>query len=483
MLNYNPVQIFRLNSLSALILAGFVLAGLPLLWTIWSSIQSVSMLTGLSQQTLLRATQTTQSSRELTEALTSMERNIRQYLVLKDKELLEAYYHEREAFVGTVNQLYKLNLQDELELKLSELVKNEGLLFGLINQTDPNKVKKDVLVREFGALSKVSQDLRQLSIAWVGQQSEELKRAATIVQKNILKNASFLMPVFVLLVILFTYLIAKPIKLLERSIGYISSGDLDKRVKVSGPADIESLGEQLNFLRRKLIKLEEDQQTFLQQVSHELKTPLASINEGTGLLRDEIVGELNGEQLDIVKIMQRSSLQLKEQINTLLEFSRLNAQKSSLSIERVSLSKLINEVIKKQRILLKAKNIAVKTHLPDVDFYVDREKFKMVFDNLLSNAIKYSKQQGEVSFFAENKNNKVIIAIADKGYGFGQGEENKIFDLFYQGWASKEFNVQGNGLGLAIVRDIIEAHAGTIEIDLNYHGGAKFIIILPLELS
>ena len=483
MFNYNPVRIFRLNSLSALILAGFVLAGLPLLWTIWSSIQSVSMLTGLSQQTLLRATQTTQSSRELTEVLTSMERNLRQYLVLKDKDLLGAYYHERQMFVNTVNQLYKLNLQDELKLKLSELVEKEVSLFELINQATPNQVEKNVLVREFGVLSKLSQDLRQLSIAWVGEQSEELKRAATVVQKNILKNASFLMPVFVLLVILFTYLIAKPIKLLERSIGYISSGDLDKRIEVSGPADIESLGEQLNFLRRKLIKLEEDQQTFLQQVSHELKTPLASINEGTGLLRDEIVGELNGEQLDIVKIMQRSSLQLKEQINTLLEFSRLNAQKSSLSIERVGLSGLINEVIKKQRILLKAKNITVKVNVPGVDLYVDREKFKMVFDNLLSNAIKYSKQQGEVSFFAENKNDKVVIAIGDKGYGFEQGEENKIFDLFYQGWASKEFNVQGNGLGLAMVRDIIEAHAGTIEVDLNYHGGAKLIIILPLELS
>jgi len=77
----------------------------------------------------------------------------------------------------------------------------------------------------------------------------------------------------------------------------------------------------------------------------------------------------------------------------------------------------------------------------------------------------------------------IISDLRDKGYGFEQGEENKIFDLFYQGWASKEFNVQGNGLGLSIVKDIIDAHAGTIEVDLNYHGGAKFIIILPLELS
>ena len=473
----------RINSLSVLVLVGFLLAGLPLLWTIWSSIQAVGELAGLSQKAVVRSSQATQHSRVLTEMLTAMERSLRQYFVLSDIELLTAYQKDRQLFVDTVDQLHELKLEGELKIALDNLVVREEKLFQLIDHKKLNKVEQAGLVKGFSELNLNTQKLWKLSAEWVDTQSAELKEAATDVQKDILKKASFLLPAFITLVILFTYLIARPIRQLERSIGNMSTGDLSKAIIIKGPADIRSLGERLDFLRQKLKKLEEDQQKFLQQVSHELKTPLASINEGVGLLGDEVVGKLNGEQADIVHIMQASSAELKEQINTLLEFNRLNAQKNSLSLGRHGLKSLVNQAVKRQRILLKSKNIDIKLNLPNTYINLDRQKIEMVLDNLLSNAIKYSPQGGEVVFSATILNDQIVMLITDQGCGLDESEEFKIFDLFFQGRAAKQFNIQGSGLGLAIAKDLVEAHGGSINADLNYKGGAKFVVTLPMEFS
>ena len=473
----------RINSLSTLVLAGFLLAGLPLLWTIWSSIQSVGELAGLSQKAVVRSSQATQHSRVLTETLTAMERSLRQYFVLNDIELFAAYQKDRQLFVSTVDQLHGLKLEGELKVALDSLVAREKTLFESIGQKKLNKTEELNLVKGFSELNESTQALWKLSAEWVDEQSAELKEAATDVQKDILKKASFLLPAFIILVILFTYLIARPIRQLERSIGNMSGGDLNKPIIIEGPADIRSLGERLNFLRQKLKKLEEDQQKFLQQVSHELKTPLASINEGAGLLSDEVVGKLNGEQTDIVHIMKASSLELQEQINTLLEFNRLNAQKNSLNIGRHGVLPLVNQAVTRQRILLKSKNIDIKLDLPKTHINVDKQKIDMVLDNLLSNAIKYSPQGGEVVLSASILDNKIVMLISDQGYGLDISEEFKIFDLFYQGHAAKQYNIQGNGLGLAIAKDLVEAHGGSITADINYKGGAKFVVTLPMELS
>ena len=473
------VKKYRVNSLSSLLLLGFLLAGLPLLWTIGSSIQSVGTLAGLSQQAIYQSTQSTQSSQVLMETLTAMERSLRQYLVLNDDELLDSYYKDRQLFVDTVGKLRTLNLQRELKQLLDQLVKEEESLFVLLAQDTPNKIDSIELVKRFDSLNGKGQQLWTLSVEWVDRQSEQLKSAATQVQKNILRNTSFVLPIFVILVVLFTYLIARPIRQLEQSIIRMSSGDLTQAKEISGPEDIRLLGERLNFLRQKLRKLERDQQKFFQQVSHELKTPLASINEGAGLLIDEVVGQLNGEQLEIVRILQDSSTRLKEQINSLLEYSRLNAEKNSLNIEKIDLRYLVDQVVQHQRILLQSKKIKVKTDVLKVALKVDKQKFEMILDNLLSNAIKYSPQGGRVVFSSSYDKDSLMLAICDEGYGLNEEEEDKIFDLFYQGSVSKKHKIQGSGLGLAIAKDLIEAHGGNIKVDLRYNKGAKFILTLP----
>lgn len=478
-----PALNFGLNSLSSLILTGFILAGLPLIWALWSSMQSVNMLTTLSQQTVMKTTKITQNSKRLAENLLVMERSLRQYLVLKDKELLQSYYDERGVFLKTVHTLQGLALSKELSGTLNVIQQQENKIFVEVKQANDKTIDKDLLVTRFADINAGAHTFEKNRVRWVNKQSSLLKQTATDVQKETLTNVSLLVPIFLLLVILFTYLIARPIKKLERSIGYLSKGALNKKIEIQGPADIESLGSQLDLLRRKLAKLEDDQTKFLQQVSHELKTPLASINEGTGLLVDEVVGVLNGEQADIVAIMQKSSVQLKGQINTLLEFSRLNAQKNSLHLEPVNLNELIQEVIARQQILLKSKNLQVRLDCPSLNVNLDKKKFSMVLDNLLSNAIKYSEKAGEIAFAASVKQNQLVMALIDNGCGLQEGEEHKVFDLFFQGWGAKAFGVHGSGLGLAIAKDIVEAHSGSIRVDTSYQQGAKFIIVLPMEFS
>ena len=143
----------RINSLSVLVLVGFLLAGLPLLWTIWSSIQAVGELAGLSQKAVVRSSQATQHSRVLTEMLTAMERSLRQYFVLSDIELLTAYQKDRQLFVDTVDQLHELKLEGELKIALDNLVVREEKLFQLIDHKKLNKVEQAGLVKGFSELN------------------------------------------------------------------------------------------------------------------------------------------------------------------------------------------------------------------------------------------------------------------------------------------------------------------------------------------
>jgi hypothetical protein len=187
----------RINSLSVLILVGFLLAGLPLLWTIWSSIQAVGELAGLSQKAVVRSSLATQQSRILTETLTAMERSLRQYFVLSDIELLTAYQKDRQLFVDTVDQLHDLKLEGELKVALDNLVVREERLFQLIDHKKLNKIEQTSLVKGFSELNLNTEKLWKLSAEWVDTQSAELKEAATDVQKDILKKASFLLPAFI----------------------------------------------------------------------------------------------------------------------------------------------------------------------------------------------------------------------------------------------------------------------------------------------
>jgi len=233
-------------------------------------------------------------------------------------------------------------------------------------------------------------------------------------------------------------------------------------------------------VRMRLIELEEQKTRFMRQVSHELKTPLSAIREGSELLGDGSVGPLLPEQLEVSRILRQNALRLQRLIEDLLNYHTVQFQKSGLNLRRFELAPVLQRVADAHQLPVRAKEIRLRLDCPSISLEADENKLEVILDNLLSNAVKFSPPFGEVAVAARVRGSEVFIDVADEGPGIAELEREKVFDPFYQGSAKPRGPVKGTGLGLAIVREYVLAHRGDVQILEDQPAGAHFRVSLPV---
>jgi two-component system sensor histidine kinase GlrK len=252
-------------------------------------------------------------------------------------------------------------------------------------------------------------------------------------------------------------------------------------VVVKGPRDLEQLGERLDWLRNRLLELEQEKTKFLQHISHELKTPLTAIREGAELLNERVVGELNEQQREITSILKDSSIQLQKLIEDLLNFSMVRTKTSTLFSKRVDLKSLIEEVLEGHKVAMLFRKLDLRRVLQSVNVNGDGEKLRILIDNLVSNAVKYSPNNSPLWVMLSKRGNNAIIEVADSGPGIPDAEHERVFEAFFQGAPASKSHVRGTGLGLSIAREYAQAHGGDITVVKSKNVGACFRVCLPLE--
>jgi len=230
-----------------------------------------------------------------------------------------------------------------------------------------------------------------------------------------------------------------------------------------------------------LLELEQDKTRFLQHISHELKTPLSNIREGAELMNEQVIGELNNPQQEIVDILRDNSLQLQKLIEDLLNFSILRARASQLSYDQVELKNIIENVLADHKVTLLSRKLDLRTSLQAVSITGDAEKLRILIDNLVSNAIKYSPDNSPLWVLLSSRNSQAIIEVTDCGPGIPATEHERIFEAFFQGKPATRGHVRGTGLGLSIAREYARAHGGNITVVDSTRTGARLRVILPLE--
>ena len=193
------------------------------------------------------------------------------------------------------------------------------------------------------------------------------------------------------------------------------------------------LGEQLDWLRGRLMTLEAQKTRFLQHMSHELKTPLTALREGSDLLSSGVVGSLNAEQREIARILQENSIELRKLIEGLLNYSAVHAQASYLDAKIVQLREVVRRVVNDRKLAIVAKDMRIELNCEHVTAYCDEEKVRVLLDNLLSNAIKYSPDRGLISIKLYKEHNDAVIEVLDEGPGIPPTDREKIFEAFYRG--------------------------------------------------
>jgi two-component system sensor histidine kinase GlrK len=275
-------------------------------------------------------------------------------------------------------------------------------------------------------------------------------------------------------------MVARPIRQIDDAIRQLGQSGFSKPIHINGPTDLERLSKQLEWLRLRLLELAQEKNRFLRQMSHELKTPLANIREGTELLLDGTVGELEAPQSEVTEILRMNGLKLQRLIENLLSFSAWQTKNEILTLTDFPLRALVISVAKEQRIALKAAHIQLRLDIEDVTVNADRDKIRTVLDNLLTNAVKFTPKAGYITIRAKRSADRFVIDFADTGPGIPEEESPRIFEAFFQGGQEQGGHVAGTGIGLSVVLECIQAHDGSVEIvKTGEFPGAHFRIIIP----
>ncbi len=233
---------------------------------------------------------------------------------------------------------------------------------------------------------------------------------------------------------------------------------------------------------KKLLELDRLKSNFFANISHEFRTPLTLIMGQINNLLDSSPNETERKKL---KTALSNSKQLQALINRLLELSKLESGEFKIKVSATDLNLFLRKILSAFESLTDKQNIKLEFNKfgDDIRAYIDREKIEEVFNNLISNAIKFTPANGKIAlsiFIEENQNEFVKIIVADTGIGINPGDVPKIFDRFYQVDSSQTREYEGTGIGLAIVKEIIQLHKGTISVKSATGKGTEFSIQLPL---
>ena len=278
----------------------------------------------------------------------------------------------------------------------------------------------------------------------------------------------------------FTLYLGRPLRQIDRAIDELGLGAFFRPIAVTGPVDLERLGRQLEWLRQRLLDLAQERNRFLRHMSHELKTPLANIREGTELLMDGAVGVLEQGQREVTAILRENGIKLQRMIENLLSFSAWQTNSVGVELSEFRIRPLIKQVIENQQLALLSQRVRLDVRVDDLTLLADRGKMRLILENLLSNAIKYSPRSGTIFVRATTEGAEFLLDVADSGPGIPTDERGKVFDAFYTGKAPGG-HVKGTGIGLSVVLEFVTAHRGQIEIIDGELSGAHFRIRMPLR--
>lgn len=485
------MTLLRSPSIVQLILIAFIAISLPLVWAIFTTLYQVDKLVESNVNVISKVKKESVMSRELADQLTSLERSARQYQVLGDDTIQVVYVGHRSQFDMLLNQLI-VSGPSEKKLEMAvELRKKELMLFSLVKP----KPTKEELVNTDQTIADLHRQVEELlteSDLSLSEKTDDLTSQAKILKQQLVAQASLALPITLSLVILFTLLITRPIRQLSASIRALGDGDLIQNIAIRGPHDIQNISARLNGLRKKLYEVEQQKQAFLRNISHELKTPLASIREGAELLHVGHDPSSQEEQKEIIGILKSSSLHLQSLIEGLLHFNELTAVHGDL--HTIQLPDFFDSVVSPYQLSLRQKKLSVEKTIDTGGVNFNFHSLKLIVDNLLSNAIKFSPENETITVCIKKEKSCLSIVIADNGKGVRDEEKDKIFELFYKNENGMSSPLASNGLGLAIVKEVVARAHGSIELYShqsvkssarkdsvrNNKGNTQFIVLLPI---
>ncbi len=407
----------------------------------------------------------TRDVRLVVESINELQRAAGQYHLLQDADFASTLRMRYEDLRTQLKRLDTQLVDAPSRITLTRLETRSRALYPQLKPgTFLDSAQFQTLNPSFDVLHTSARTLQSQSDAAVQQELLTLETKVKSTRQRLIVLALALIPLTLLLAAVFSWMINRPIKQLKASIQQLGRANLAPLPAISGPQDMVELGREIDWLRQRLQALEEQKLRFLRHVSHELKTPLASLREGVGLLSDELAGKLNKGQRSIVEIMDSSSRELQRRIEDLLRYSNLVRDDAQPPATPQSLPDALSAVLARHQLPLNARRIQVETRIAAATLHVDRSQLETILDNLLSNAIKFSPEDGRILVDSALVDGSVTLWVCDQGRGIPEAEQSQIFEPFFQGAHQPDSAIKGSGLGLSIVREYLLDAGGRIEV-------------------
>ncbi len=282
-----------------------------------------------------------------------------------------------------------------------------------------------------------------------------------------------------LLAVLIARSVALPLQKMAGVAQGLAQGRYEHSAPVGGPDEVRALGAALNSMAVQVQANQQAQRDFLANVSHELKTPLTSIQGFAQAMLDGAVTTPEGAQR-AAHIISTEADRLRRMVDGLLDLVRLHPGQRALQRAPLDVQAVLQAAVDKFSLRAAEQGVRLTTALPDdlPGLVGDADRLAQVFGNLIDNALTHTPAGGSVTVTAAAKESGVEVAVVDTGRGLPPGEQQRIFERFYQVDKAR-VNSGSVGLGLAISREIVEAHRGTLRVESVVGEGARFVVFLP----
>lgn len=451
----------RPRSMLTLVIAGFAIVAAPLLVAIVVGSLHLDRLTLRSEHLVREAVDLTRAETGLNDGLLQLERNARQYRIVGREELRDVFLQRQDQLLETLDTIGSGARSAEIEQEITALRESLDDVAQAIAEAEPDDPEVADALDRFASMRERAGRIVAATDERLARELETLGETSRRIRRFLFWQTAALIPVTIVLGGLFSWLILRPIGHLARAIRSLGAVETPTPIAVGGPPEIRDLGRELERLRARLERSEAEKNRFLRHMSHELKTPLAAIREGTELMADGSVTADTANQQEILDILRASSVELQQLIENLLVVS---ARDLSQEPEEMQLDALTDEVLKRHRLAIARAGLRLERQVEAARFKGFRALVHSALSNLVGNAIRFSPNGGTLYLHLRGGGERLVIEVADEGPGIPVEERPHVFEPFYQGTAPRRPALRGTGVGLSVVRDCARAHDGSVEI-------------------
>lgn len=410
-----------------------------------------------------------------------------------DRKFFRVQYNFRKELNRVISEIKNHNdinsLGEHLISEINKLVPVEKIAFGELDPiTGRLSIKAHlnfdpIAARTFTINSKIL-ERKWFQIAAIKNKVEPGADVSDVYQNILMRwKISLVVPVKSINEELFGFIILGNKKSASRFT--IEDIDLLRDIGTNAGATIERIRLQEQLFREqmeaeRLEELNQQKSMFVSTVSHELKTPLTSIKIFAEMLRQNET-EISDKSRNHLEIIEGESDRLTRLINNVLDFSKIEKGVKQYYLREVHLNKIVKNVIEIVKYPVKMKGFNLSTEIKDFNDFIrgDEDAITEAIENLISNSIRFSTSAKEIIISTFENNNFACVSVRDYGIGIEQKDLTKIFDQFYRSDHAKSKNIDGTGLGLPIVKHIVEAHHGKILVESSLNDGSKFTLCFP----